>query len=118
MKDSGQILAFLRKERNIAQKELAALLNLSIGTISNYENGVHFPDLVTLCKLADFYGVTTDYILGRTDYRFDPRTLNRRISDEYTVMDVVDLVITCEKSGNLNNAMDYLSFMSSKNENK
>ena len=41
----GEKLAFLRQERGYAQKEIAPLLNLSISTISNYENGVHSPDL-------------------------------------------------------------------------
>ena len=67
MRSVGQRLSQLRKERELGQKELAALLNMSIGTISNYENNVHAPDLATLCKLADFFQVTTDYLLGRTD---------------------------------------------------
>ena len=64
---TGRILTELRKEKEIGQKELAVYLNVSVGTVSNYENDVHSPDLSTLCKLADFFGVTTDYLLGRTD---------------------------------------------------
>ena len=45
MKEVGPILAKLRKEKGLGQKELSALLNLSVGTISNYENSVHAPDL-------------------------------------------------------------------------
>ena len=48
MRSVGQRLSQLRKERELGQKELAALLNMSIGTISNYENNVHAPDLATL----------------------------------------------------------------------
>ena len=58
MRNVGQKLSQLRKERELGQKELAALLNMSIGTISNYENNVHAPDLATLCRLADFFQVT------------------------------------------------------------
>lgn len=61
-------LQSLRQSRNILQKEVAAYLKVSVGTISNYENGVHQPDLETLNKLADFYGVSTDYLLGRCPY--------------------------------------------------
>lgn len=110
----GAILATLRREKGMAQKELAILLNLSIGTISNYENGVHSPDLNTLCRLADLYGVTTDYLLGRTKFRFDPKTLNRRVADEYTVLDVVDTVLACERAGSVENLMEYARFLSAK----
>ena len=65
MREIGDILANLRREKGIGQKEMASLLNLSVGTISNYENGVHSPDLNTLCRLADFFDVTADYLLGR-----------------------------------------------------
>lgn len=116
MEQTGQILANLRAEKGLAQKELALLLNLSIGTISNYENNVHSPDLNTLCKLADFYGVTTDYLLGRTKYRFDPQTLNRQISKEYTVLDVVDTVLACEKTNRVESLMEYARFLSSQTD--
>lgn len=60
-------LVLLRKRKRIYQKELAAYLKISIGAVSNYEKGVHEPDLKTLCNLADFYGVSTDYLLERNN---------------------------------------------------
>lgn len=60
----------LRTANGIYQKELAIYLNVSIGTISNYENGIHQPDLNALCQLADYFGVSTDYLLGRTPIPF------------------------------------------------
>lgn len=111
MEDIGDILACLRREKGLAQKELAIILNLSIGTISNYENGVHSPDLQTLCCLADLYGVTTDYLLGRTKYRFDPQTLNRPVTEDYTVMDIVDVVLACEQTGKIPHLMEYARYL-------
>ena len=61
-------LTMLRKIKNVGQKVLASCLKVSVGTISNYENGVHQPDLNTLCKLAEYYGVTIDYLAGRNDH--------------------------------------------------
>lgn len=89
----GQIIAKLRKERNYCQKQLAAKLNLSISTISNYENGVHFPDYITLCKIADYFGVTTDYLLGRTEYRYDPQKLNEPVTEKYQLQDYIDTIL-------------------------
>lgn len=62
------ILRQLRTQKGVYQKELADYLNVSIGTISNYEQGIHNPDLDTLCKIADYYEISTDYLLGRTSY--------------------------------------------------
>lgn len=63
----GEKLFKLRTERGIYQKELAEYLEVSIGTISNYENGVHYPDLATLCKFAEYFHVSTDYLLDLTE---------------------------------------------------
>ena len=58
---TGEILAKLRIEKNVGQKELATYLRVSVGTVSNYENDVHSPDLTTLSRLADYFEVTTDW---------------------------------------------------------
>ena len=107
---TGRILTELRKEKEIGQKELAVDLNVSVGTVSNYENDVHSPDLSTLCKLADFFGVTTDYLLGRTSYRKDPIVLNRRVSDRYTITDIVNTMLTFESS-TIDHLMDYARYL-------
>lgn len=111
---TGEILAELRRDKNIGQKELATFLKVSVGTVSNYENDVHAPDLTTLCRLADFFGVTTDYLLGRTEYRFDPALLNRHLSRDYTVTDIINTVLTFD-SGTVDNLMQYARFLQSEN---
>lgn len=62
----GKNLQNLRTERGIFQKELAAALHLSVGTVSNYEEGISYPDPEMLCRIADYFQVSTDYLLGRT----------------------------------------------------
>lgn len=107
---TGAILAQLRHEKEIGQKELAACLKVSVGTVSNYENNVHSPDLATLRRLADYFGVTTDYLLGRTTYRGNPGVLNQRLSDEYTMTDIINTVLTFD-SGTVNHLMEYAKFL-------
>ena len=111
----GEILANLRKEQNLGQKELASYLNLSTGTISNYENGVHFPDLHTLCRLADYFGVTTDYLLNRTNYRYDSSKMDHRLSREYTLSEVVEVILACNESS-VEHLMEYALYLRSKQE--
>ncbi|MDS1004989.1 helix-turn-helix transcriptional regulator [Clostridium sporogenes] len=57
-----------RLARNLNQPELAKKLNVAKGTVSNWENGNRTPDSEMLSKLATFFDVTIDYLLGRTDY--------------------------------------------------
>ncbi|MBE5884603.1 MAG: helix-turn-helix transcriptional regulator [Lachnospiraceae bacterium] len=89
----GQRLIELREEKGIFQKELAAIMNVSVSTISNYENDVHDPDLEILRKLADFFQVSTDYLLLRTDCRYDLSSLNQRISKDYTVSEFINTTL-------------------------
>lgn len=60
-------LRSLRVLNNVKQQDLAAELNLSRSTIAGYETGKRIPDVPTLMLLAEFFDVTTDYLLGRTD---------------------------------------------------
>lgn len=60
------ILKQLRKSRKLNQATLAEALGMSQATITSWENGKRIPDIEMLVKLADYFGVTTDYLLGRT----------------------------------------------------
>ena len=58
----GENLANLRKEKSLTQLELADYFNYSDKAISKWEKGDTLPDVETLYKLCDFYGVTLDYL--------------------------------------------------------
>lgn len=57
----------LRKARGMKQIELCQHLGVSQGNLSNWENGVYEPDTYYLKKIADFFGVSVDYLLGHSD---------------------------------------------------
>ena len=57
----------IREDRDIKQREVAQILNVSQNTYSQYENGVISLTAEVLVKLADFYGVSVDYLLDRTN---------------------------------------------------
>lgn len=63
-----EILRQLRKQHGYTQKQLAHSLCYTCSVICNYERGLHNPSLDTLIRIADFYGVSTDYLLGRTEF--------------------------------------------------
>ena len=56
----------IREDRDIRQKEIAQILNVSQNTYSQYETGVISLTAEVLIKLADYYGVSIDYLLDRT----------------------------------------------------
>lgn len=57
----------LREDHDLKQKDIAAMLNIQQTVYSRYERGVQNLPLDYLMQLADFYKVSTDYILGRTN---------------------------------------------------
>lgn len=85
----GKRLKQLRKQREIRQTDLAEYLKCSPGTVSNYENDTHFPDPETLSMLADFYGVSTDYLLGRSMRNDKVVSVDQSILGFYTVGDLL-----------------------------
>ncbi len=62
------VLKSLRIEKNLSRKEFANYLNVSERLIAYWEAGQRQCDFDTLIKIADFFDVTIDYLLGRTDY--------------------------------------------------
>ena len=95
----GEKLFQLRSERGIFQKEIAEFLSVSVGTISNYENGVHSPDLETLCKLAGYFHVTTDFMLELTENSTSMEKLNVQMSDEHTIGSALNVLQDLSQPG-------------------
>lgn len=60
-------LTLLRKQRKISQLKLASDLCMNQNTISRYETGEREADYETLIKFADYFNVSLDYLLGRTE---------------------------------------------------
>lgn len=89
MAQFNELLVELRQDKKMTQEELAKILFVTSGTISNYENGVHLPDIEKLISLADFFGVTTDYLLGRCTSRLPPDALDQIVIENRTAGDLI-----------------------------
>ena len=59
----------LRKERHVTQKDMGEILGIQLRSSQCYERGDRRPDYEKLVALADYFDVTTDYLLGRSDVR-------------------------------------------------
>ena len=64
-----RIITLLRKERGFSQKKAAADLSISQALLSHYEKGIRECGLDFVVKVADYYDVSCDYLLGRTPHR-------------------------------------------------
>lgn len=80
-KDFSRIITLLRKEKKLSQKQVATDLGISQSLLSHYEKGIRECGLEFLIKIADYYDVSSDYLLGRTPQRYSDIT---EISDEMT----------------------------------
>ena len=69
MANFSERLKQLRSERNLSQEKLGALLEVKKYSIYTYEKGRSEPDIKGLIILADFFEVSIDYLVGRTDER-------------------------------------------------
>ncbi len=82
-KDFPRIICLLRKERGLSQKQVADELNVSQALLSHYEKGIRECGLDFLVKIASYYNVSCDYLLGRTPER-NGATINIEDIPEYS----------------------------------
>ncbi len=83
----GQILKDLRKSKNLNQSYFSEMLDISLTAYQKYEHGAAEPNFDNLSKLADFYCVTTDYLLGREPLPNPFADLNLSEDDEKKVIE-------------------------------
>lgn len=90
MAQFGDMLAELRQDKKMTQEQLGDVIFVTAGTISNYENNVHLPDVEKLVLLADFFGVTTDYLLGRSLWNLSPDVFQQLIAPDETLGNFIE----------------------------
>ena len=79
----GERIADLRKHRGLSQYQLAKLLNIATSTLGMYETGKRKPNVEMLEQIAEFFNVSTDYLLGRDPKEDDLKTAD--LADDDTI---------------------------------
>jgi transcriptional regulator with XRE-family HTH domain len=79
-----EIVKKLRKENKLTQQQLANFLNLSQRTYAHYEAGDREPSIETILLIANYFKVSTDYLLGRYTLKdiYEVREINKEIQIE------------------------------------
>ena len=70
-------LQTIRDDKGFTQKHLGEVLNISVSTISHYENGTREPNIEILIQIAKVLGVSVDYLIGSTNVSILPEEMNR-----------------------------------------
>ena len=79
----------LRRDTGLSQEDFAALFHQSGSTISSYETGRNQPSFDMLIQYADYFNVTTDYLLGRVPFDMSPSVFTDSFIDNVTIQDVM-----------------------------
>ncbi len=72
----------LREDRDLRQQDIADLLHISQVSYGRYELGLSEPSLSSLIKLADFYNVSLDYLVGRSSSKNEMVLVNKKYIDQ------------------------------------
>jgi len=99
MKSYTDILRSLREDKDLTQLEVAKVIGTSQQYYSKYETGEHEIPTRTLTPLADFYNVSADYILGRTQCMQGIDVLNKKVDANHTVGEVISNILALDKAG-------------------
>ncbi len=68
----GDKIRILRQSKDLTQRQISEEFSLRENSWSQYENNKRTPDVETIKKIAQFFGVSTDYLMGLTDIKYDP----------------------------------------------
>ncbi len=86
MSSFAQRLTLLRENKDLKKKDLAQVLNVSAACISQYESGTSMPGIDILAHMAQYFGVSIDYLLGNEGSFFD---LSQVFCDKTTYLELI-----------------------------
>ena len=115
MKSFCEILRELREDRDMKQSDVAALLGTSQQYYSKYETGKYEMPVRYVTALADFYGVSVDYLLGRTACRIKLDDYRKSIVAGYTADEMLADVLTLDRKGR-QSVRDYIELQMKANQ--
>ena len=90
-------LGNLRATAGLSQKEFAGSLNITPGSMSNYENGIYLPPLEKAASMAKELHTSLDYLTGLTDVNLDPELLSKPIAEKVTFAHLIKLLCSLER---------------------
>ena len=99
MKTIQEILLEMRESRDMKQVAIAEMLGISQQQYSRYETGESDIPPRVISMLADYYGVSTDYLLGRKEWTHGVPGMDRKVTAEQTAGDVLNAIMELSAAG-------------------
>ena len=96
--DYGQKIAELRKGKKMTQADLGVRLNVSPQAVSKWENNLSEPDITSIRKMCEIFGVSVDEFLGLPDRKKEQPAVENSISEERPVKAILAYCAKCEKA--------------------
>lgn len=89
----GCILAELRTDNQMTQKEFAKILNISTSALAHYEQGISMPATGVLLKISEYFCVPVDYLLGKCSCKVEYEKLSDIFYDNMTYGDLINQLL-------------------------
>ncbi|GBF33572.1 HTH-type transcriptional regulator xre [Desulfocucumis palustris] len=86
----GKRLRELREEKGLRQEDIGKYLHIGKSAVSQWENGIRMPDSYTINKLADYFNVTVDYLIGRINDTNPATAKKREVSRQIDILDALE----------------------------
>ncbi len=101
----GEKLKSLRKEKNMTQADLAAVLGISTRTVQNYESGNLYPKNSEIYgKISNIFGVTADYLLDESDFEVTDKFKNGKTASKEDIDEIISNVSALFAGGTVTEA--------------
>ncbi|WP_278949574.1 helix-turn-helix domain-containing protein [Megasphaera elsdenii] len=118
----GDRMKKLREEKGLMQQDVCNALDIEQSTLANYENNRRVPKTDILIEIANYYGVSLDYLVGRTYDRFDsskrrPKDLNKFLQQSEIIFDGDTYNLTDEDRDLVMKSLE-VAFLAAKRANK
>ena len=107
----------LRESHKLSQQTLCSIVNVTQQQYSKYENGKSKTPPHVLERLANYYNISIDYIIGRTACKQDIGVLNKEVVDNITVGALISEILTLSKEGRMR-ILEQISFWQMREDSK
>ena len=99
MKSVQELLRDMREDRDLKQSDIAEMIGTTQQQYSKYETGESELPLRAFQILADYYGVSADYLMGRKDWSDGVPGLDKKVTGDYTAGEVMNEILDLDAAG-------------------